>query len=330
MPTETTLDDIRRADFGFFVANKNTVSSYYDRTLARYDDVTQTPFYHLYPSYNTAIGDNEYRFLLLTVNGRTWTYRYKIVQILKTRQIRFFGLPTTDGRQIASDVRTIIDALSPKTFVRFVFNERQRTVFDGIFGNTAERLVNHDEFFYSIASGEKKFSSNRWRKKHYVNLFENEEKFTSELSRSVNLNETNVLRGVWSRGMAAKGDAVRPSTERSFQRFIRNADPDTLRVISLRCDGRLVAQEFFLIDRERRICQSLYCIHVFEHGDDLALKHVVNRMVAIQKYMSWKYLKDEATMVYVGTGASRSLYAHKERTCDGKVEYFIIQGEQEV
>lgn len=325
-PRVTTLSKILMSDFDSFVSNPNTVSSEYASTIDMYENYGEIPFYHLYPSFNTATGNKEYRFLLIEIDNRKWLYRYKIVRIVTTKQIRFFGLPTTDGAYVVSDVERIIDALSCFSFVRFVFSGNQRARFENMLGGkrVCQRLWNHDEFFYHIDRDNVDFTSNRWRKKHYVNLLNRESAFVSEVTDNVFIPETNVLRDTWKIGMAAKGDAVRQSTERSFQNFIRNADKDVLRVISLRYNGRLIAQEIFLLDKPRKVCQSLYCIHVFDYGDDPLLKHIVNRMVAIQKYLSWVYLRNEANTVYVGTGANKALYGHKERTCDGKVEYYII------
>jgi len=321
-----TLDEIKSCDFDFFAHNPNIVSDVYSKTLDMFDDKKEVPFYHLYPSYNTVIRNNEYRFLVVKVGNNHWVYEYKIVHIVTTKQIRFFGLPKTDDTYVTSDMERIIRELASIEFVRFVFNESQRERIENILGDIrrSKRLWNHDEFFYFIDSDNEYFTSNRWKKKHYVNLLNCTSAFSHDVGCDVDIAETNNLRETWKVGMERKGDAVRQSTERSFQNFIRNIDKERFRIISLRYNGRLIAQEIFLLDKQRRVCQSLYCIHVFDYGDDILLKHIVNRMVAIQKYLSWVYLSDKASVVYVGTGANRKLYEHKKRTCDGKVEYYIM------
>lgn len=321
-----TLGQIKMFDFQAFSSNPNVVSMDFWETINKYEDYDDVPFYHLYPSYNTAIKNNEYRFLVIDISGRKWIYRYKIVHIVTTKQIRFFGFPMTDGTYITFDVERIIIALSTIDFVRFVFNGNQRERFENILGGTRspQRLLNHDEFFYLIDHDNVCFTSNRWKKKHYVNLLNRTSAFSHDVSRDINIAETNNLRETWKIGMETKGDAVRQSTERSFQCFIRHLDKGQFRVISLRYNGRLIAQEMFLVDKQRRVCQSLYCIHVFDYGDDIILKHIVNRMVSIQKYLSWVYLSGDANVVYVGTGANKKLYEHKKRTCDGNVEYYIM------
>ena len=321
-----TLDEIKSCNFDFFAHNPNIVSNVYSKTLDRFDDKKEVPFYHLYPSYNTAIRNNEYRFLVVKVGNNHWVYEYKIVHIVTTKQIRFFGLPKTDDTYVTSDMERIIRALSSIEFVRFVFNESQRERIENILGDIrlSKRLWNHDEFFYFIDSDNEYFTSNRWKKKHYVNLLNRTSAFSHDVSRDINIAETNNLRETWKIGMENKGDAVRQSTERSFQCFIRHLDKGQFRVISLRYNWRLIAQEMFLVDKQRRVCQSLYCIHVFDYGDDIILKHIVNRMVSIQKYLSWVYLSGDANVVYVGTGANKKLYEHKKRTCDGNVEYYIM------
>lgn len=321
-----TLGQIKSFDFQAFSSNPNVVSMDFWEEINKYEDYDDVPFYHLYPSYNTAIKNNEYRFLVIDISGRKWIYRYKIVHIVTTKQIRFFGLPMTDGSYVTSDVERIILALSTIDFVRFVFNGNQRERFENILGGTRspQRLLNHDEFFYRIDHDNVCFTSNRWKKKHYVNLLNRTSAFSYDVSRDINIAETNNLRETWKIGMENKGDAVRQSTERSFQCFIRHLDKGQFRVISLRYNGRLIAQEMFLVDKKRRVCQSLFCIHVFDYGDDIILKHIVNRMVSIQKYLSWLYLSCDANVVYVGTGANKKLYEHKKRTCDGNVEYYIM------
>ena len=271
-----TLDEIKSCDFDFFAHNPNIVSDVYSNTLDRFDNKKEVPFYHLYTSYNSVIRNKEYRFVVIKVGNNHWLYKYKVVHIVTTRQIRFFCVPETDGSYKDDELLEIISALCSLSFVRFVFPKSKIPVFNKIICEHKEisRLWNCDEFFYHIEKNNHNFTSNKWRKKHYVNLLCRNSDFTFDVSSSINVYETNKLRDIRKVGMRKKNDNVRTSTERQFQLFIRNIDKGTFQVISLRYKGELIAQEIFLLDAPRRVCQSLYCIHIFEYGEDLILKHL--------------------------------------------------------
>ena len=142
-------------------------------------------------------------FLVVKVGNNHWVYEYKIVHIVTTKQIRFFGLPKTDDTYVTSDMERIIRALSSIEFVRFVFNESQRERIENILGGIrrSKRMWNHDEFFYYIDSDNEYFTSNRWKKKHYVNLLNRTSAFSHDVSRDINIAETNNLRETWKIGM---------------------------------------------------------------------------------------------------------------------------------
>lgn len=328
-PFVCALDDICKADFNYFAKNRNIVSCEFSNIISSYEKKDGCKrFYHLNYLYNSLIGCNDYKFLLVNHSGCNWYFPYKVIHIVKTRQIRFFDLPISEKDESEkSVVFDIITELAKLDFVRFIFQERNKETFNEINlpNKKTARLATNDEFFYNIFYNSEIYTSNRWRRKHFINIVEGSSDFSIELSFSVNICETTKLRELWSIGMAQKKDYVRYSTEKGFQKFIRNVEKNNLRVISIRYKGELIAQEFFLIDNIKKTCESVFCIHVFDYcKNDIIIKHVGYKMVAIQKYLSWKYLKDEFQQVWVGTGANANLYKHKERTCDGKIKYYII------
>jgi len=329
-PKAYTLKELENADFGFFVSNTNCVNANFGNLIRTYTDCeNEKPFYHLDPFYNTAIKNKEYRFLLIQADdGDVLYYPYKVVRIVTTRQIRFFDVPLSNGGDGYAEKyderrRRVIETLSMHEFVRFVYKDGYSRYFDGLDGRKTKHLANCDEFFYSISDGAAYYKNNRWRKRHFVNrvLANPDVEFT--IASRVNVKETMALRRLWINGMAAKGDNVRVSTERAFESFLRNVHNGNVKVVSLYYRGTLIAQEIFLVDAVHRRCESLYCTHIFDSNGDDELKHIVNRMVAIQKFFSWSFLRCVVDTVYIGTGASDKLYEHKLRTTDGFIKYNI-------
>lgn len=329
-PKTYTLKELESADFGFFVSNTNYVDERFGKLIRTYTDgENEKPFYHLDPFYNTAIKNKEYRFLLVTTDGGdVLYYPYKVVRIVTTRQIRFFDVPLSNSGEGYTEKyderrRNVIETLSRHDFVRFVYKDDYSRYFDGLDGRKAKHIANCDEFFYSISSDAACFENNRWRKKHFVNRIIANPDVEYFVTGRVDVKETMALRRLWMHGMTVKGDNVRVSTERAFESFLRNTHNGNVNVVSLYYRHTLIAQEIFLVDAAHRRCESLYCTHIFDSCGDDELKHIVNRMVAIQKFLSWVFLRSFTDTVYIGTGASDKLYGHKLRTTDGFIKYNI-------
>ena len=320
---EVFIDDLDNIDFAFFSKNKNVLSLQFINTIQKFIDLKKEKyFYHLNPYFNTFIKSNEYRFLIIVRGNTKWFIPYKIVQIVKTKQIRFFDIPISNTKNYSclDDENLIIKKLSKKDFVKFVFQSSFIDYYKPF--RNIKRLENSDEFYYDISSENSIFLSSKWKKAHYINQILKLEDFNATFSDSVIIKDTIKLREKWKIGMANKNDNVRISTERYFNNFIKQKN-ENIKVISLFYKGEMIAQEFFLLDNKKRIAESVYCNHIFDYHNEQKLKRIVNRMVAIQKYYSWYFMNKICDVVFVGTGANKHLYEHKKRTCDGVIEYYI-------
>lgn len=323
------ISEIGGKDFAFFSKSTNIINNNFKDVVDLYNKENKTKqFYHLSPSFNTIINNKDYKFIIVEIDGQTYYYPYKVVQIVKTKQIRFFDIPVSYTKSFEENdfgiAKRIITELSTLDFVRFVYKKQFTVYFNDLKNRKQTRLKSFDEFYYYIKDKDCLYENNKWKRKHYVNLLLSSKDFVIDCSSVLNKKETMDLRKEWMDGMSLKHDNVRPSTERAFERFVSfGCCGKNIKILSIYYKKKIIAQEIFLIDENARLCESLYCTHIFDYGNDIVLKHIVNRMVAIQKFVSWKYLKEYVDVVYIGTGSNNNLYDHKRRTTDGLIEYYI-------
>ena len=123
-PNVYSFGELDGLGFDGFKSNMNILNeSFYDDVNPYYAIYAQRgvkPFYHLSLAYNTAMDDKQFRFVLIDMgDGDTVFVPYKVIQILKTKQIRFFNKPVSKNGNTEHE-QTVYDKLMSLGFVKFV------------------------------------------------------------------------------------------------------------------------------------------------------------------------------------------------------------------
>ena len=295
-------------NFRWFASNMNMLNNDYADKIKQFYERIDKPFYNLSLDYNTMTKESKFRFLLISIGEDKVFAPYKVIQLMKTKQIRFFGFPISESKN-ESNERKVFEALKKMPFVKFVFTER-------ISG--ASRLTEYDDYFYDLDNP--KFETSRYRSKNYINkLFTNKDvqiAFT-ESPYSAAFQE---LRKAWKLGMEARGSKVSTASDRCFTNII-NSRNKNLRFISVFYKGKLLSLQVFLI---HEVYSDLLYIHHLWAGEE---KGILSNIVEIQKYLSWKFLFERGIKRIYLAGCrptEHRLLKHKQRTCDGRIEYYIL------
>lgn len=323
VPTTVAYDMLPNLDFKYFATNGNRLDESFSGALQPYYDQYvrngHKPFYNLSLAYNTITEDAKFRFLLVTIRGTQVFAPYKVIQILKTRQIRFFGWPTSDNKDDVGE-SLVYQKLKELPFTRFVFTSTRTTA--GV-----KRLVEYDDYFFSLNDKDGVYSTSKYRSKNYVNRLLNcgdvEVKF-SILPKAMDFIN---LRNEWKAGMIRRGSTVSPKSDVAFYKTVSSGHCD-LRYLAIYYKGKAVSLQVFLLSQGFSFADCLYIHHLWESDGDETFKKILGNITEIQKYLAWEYLYKHGGIERVYLAGCRPsehrLLAHKERISDGKIEYFIL------
>ncbi len=278
------------------------------------------PFYHLSPTYNTVTGDKQFRFILVRIEGDKVLVPYKVIQILKTKQIRFFNKPVScDGN--TEHENAVFHKLNSLPFVKFVLTESERV--DG-----CEPLFEYDDYYFTLDDKTDKYASGKYRSKNYINQIFSNKDVRFEYVKTTDIRQLRLLREQWKSGMAERGSSVSKHDDKMFD-DIMSADRDNRRYILIYYQSILISMQIFLIDEEHGWCDCLYIHHIWDDNGDPVLHRITQNITEIQKYMChlFLYLREGGIRAVYLAGCRPSehrLLKHKERISDGKVAYYLI------
>ena len=98
MPIEVSCEMLEHLDFKYFANSPNILNESFAEYLQPYYDQYikngNKPFYHCSLAYNTILDDKKFRFLIVATHNTKVFVPYKVIQLLKTRQIRFLTIPS--------------------------------------------------------------------------------------------------------------------------------------------------------------------------------------------------------------------------------------------
>lgn len=295
-------------NFHWFASNRNMLNNDYADKLKQFYERIDKPFYNLSLDYNTMTKERKFRFLLISIGEDNVFAPYKVIQLMKTKQIRFFGFPISESKN-ESNAHKVFEALKKLPFVKFVFTER-------ISG--ASRLTEYDDYFYDLDNP--KFATSRYRSKNYINKLFASQDVQIAFTESPYSAAFQELRKEWKLGMEARGSKVSTSSDRCFTNII-NSRNKNLRFISVFYKCKLLSLQVFLLNDS--YADLLYIHHLWA-GEE---KGILRNIVEIQKYLSWKFLFEQGVKRIYLAGCrptEHRLLKHKQRTCDGKIEYYLL------
>ena len=299
--------------------NIGMIDSFYSLHKTHYK-----PHSLLNPIFNSGANVKEYKFLLVRdTTGMLWFWAYKTIQIIKTKQIRFFDIPYSEKDGVDNDsMYAIIQKMTNLPFTRFVFQECFSDVFAIHTSKVPKRLNDLDDYFFRLDYLNVKFT-NRYLCKRYINQCFSNDQITTIYSNKVRLKDICSLLDEWRSGMKERGHAVVSKSEKEFVRFISRSVKDAI-YITLYYQKVPISLQVFTKDKELNIVECIYVMHVWESNGDKFLSNVIRNMTHIQKWLAWKYLGKAHKTIWYGNAYTERLRLHKDMMCDGKIEYYII------
>lgn len=323
IPTHTHLSALDGLDFRWFASNTNFLTDDYADVLQPYYDEYvrngRKPFYNLSLAYNTMTDDKKFRFLLVTTEAGDEVFiPYKVIQILKTRQIRFFGFPMSKNK-IKYNEKIVFEKLNNLDFTRFVFTSEKIT-------GKVSRIVEYDDYYYTLNDKTAIYGTSRYRSKNYINKLLKDPNVRITFSVMPNNAAFDELRDKWKAGMTERGSFVSIVHDRHFAHITQSHHID-LRYLCIYYRDVLVSLQVFLCNATFQYADCLFIHHLWKSEDE-TIRKILGNIVEIQKYLSWEYLYNRGgiTRIYLAgcRPSEHRLLAHKERISDSKVEYFIL------
>lgn len=319
----TNIIALENSDFDFFKSGEllqdynKEINAYYEKF---YTDKFKIPLYHCLPTLNRIVNDGKFRFLLVDVKGDTVLVVYKIIQILKTKQIRVFDTPISKSNNDTS-VNTIIEVLKTKPFVRFVFSE-----FVDVFNkDEAKRLIEYDNYYYTREKVYENTPKAKLKKRGILDLVENKN-FKICVSNSVNKNDATKIRKDFNQYLDETRKKKSISDDKEFLKLATSNDK-RIKCISIYYKGDIVYCSVFYVLKDLRVAYKLYDMQSrhYDHEDEVLNKTMQKNMTEKMKYIAFKYLQDVDVVYILGCMPNEHrLIKHKEMKCEGKIKYYII------
>lgn len=322
-----TLDELSNADFERF-KTANTLSDDYCVAIGDfygklYNGQHNIPFYHCLPTLNSLVGEKKFRFAVVTIGDDEIFFAYKVIQILKTRQIRVFDIPVSrkgDG----ANVENVIKSLASKPFVRFCFTANYLPFYASVVNGQAQRLVEYDNYYYinDLCKG----ITNREKKNYGIRLLENNDDFVVSLNEKIKLRDLQSIRNDFNAYLRKRGSSVNKKDDDEFYNICVLTN-NKINIITIRYKGVLVHINVLYVVRELNVAYSLYdiSIHDYDMADTKLKKAIEHNMTEKIKYYTSLLLPEVSVVYILGCRPSEHrLLAHKENISDGNVEYYII------
>jgi len=308
------FDDFK--DKGYILNEKysDVLSDY----LELYKKINGKPFYNLSLSYNTIMNDKHYKYLLVKIDDDVVFAVYKVIQIVKTKQIRVIGFPVSKN-QNTKHQELLTSVFESFDFTKLVTSKKQS-------GNI--RLIEYDDYYINLEKRKELYETSRFRSKYYINKIEKSDKVKVTYSSLIDKKDAIEIRKAWVRGMALRGSIVSSENSRKFYRLISSSHQN-LRFLGIYCGGILISLQVFLLSIGNEYCDCLYIHHLwsdYEQYDETTVM-ILKNITKIQNYFAYEFLNKQEgvkTVYLAGCRPSeRRLLAHKNNICDGKIEYYI-------
>lgn len=272
------------------------------------------PFYHLNPLYNTILNNNQFQYIVVDFEDDKIMICYKIIQIMKLKQIRIIGLPISLNKN-KEKINIVCEHLLSLDFVRIVtMNEN---IFEG------SKLLEYNDYYYNYLDHN---FNGKFRSKHGINKMLNNKDFKIIAKNNVSIDFIKELRDAWVIGMKENGSDVSNQSTKDFYKIVQYEDEDILNII-LTYKSNPISIQTFLINKTLKYADCLYINHLGrEVLNDIDLTLILKNICDIQNYIAYKELqKYDISNVYIAgcRPTEKRLLKHKERISDGKIEYYI-------
>lgn len=318
-----TYDQLVGFDFESFKENGCVLDADNLETIMKYYcvlyDGEKVPFYHCLPLLNSVVNSREYRYLLIDVDNDTCFIAYKVIQILTTKQIRCFDIPISSSSCV-DHTFAIIKALSDKSFVRFAVQKSFLCYYNGM---DFEPLESYNNYFYSYAAFSK--LPNRKFKDWRVKSLTCNDDFSFCITDRLPLQEVKNLRNSFNRYLLERGSKPSPKDDKEFFKLTTTPCKGK-KIMPIYYKGLLISVTVFMVFQN--VVYNLYQIELkhYDNTNSVLDKMLRFNMEEKTKYIAFMLLNGIERIYILGAMPNeKRLIAHKERTSDGKIEYFITK-----
>lgn len=274
------------------------------------------PFYHLNPLYNTILNNNQFQYVIVDFekNKDSVMICYKIIQIMKLKQIRVIGEPISLNN-IEENINRIYKKLLNLSFIRIV--TMNNNIFNG------DKLVEYNDYFYDFNL--RKFNG-QFKSKNGINKMLSNTDFKVIVNNIVDKGYIEPLRKEWILQMEENGSKVSNQSTKDFYKVIGYKNLNNINII-LTYKNSPISIQNFLINPNLKYADCLYINHIGRnHSDNIELQRVLKNLSDIQNYLAFTYLDEYGIKnVYVAgcRPQEKRLLKHKHNITDGFIEYYI-------
>lgn len=295
----------------------SVVDCFFDKV---YTDSNVIPFYHCLPLLNDLTNEKKYRFLVISIGNDEVFFVYKIIQIVKTKQIRVFDAPISKMDNI-DNVKKTIEILYQKKFVRFCFSTSFAKLYDSHIG-IAKRLVEYDNYFYY---NKKECQTSSKRYKVGANLAESGSGFKVVIDKKPTRKDLMTIRNDFNNYLVSRGSVLNSNDDEEYIK-ICTYQGEEIRILSFYFDNVLIHISVLYVIEKWHVAYTIYDISLHNYDKtNPTLKRVIshNMTEKVKYYMSLFFPNIDKIYVLGCRPTEHRLLAHKEKICDGKLEYYI-------
>lgn len=315
-----SLSELKKADFTFFKNGyllddnfKKTISKYYD---SFYNNVDIVPFYHCIPSFNTVTKDKAFRFIIIDINGTSCFVAYKIIQIIKTKQIRVFDIPITLDGDVEKSLK-VFNLLQNKPFVRFAMSDYSLVLL-GV--QTDKKLIEYTNYYYTREATD--IIPNK-KKKHWgINVLQENKDFQVLLLDKISAREAQNITEDFNKYIVERGSTISTKDNKEFLAFCKGYD--NIKLLCVYYKNTLISITVLYVYGD--VAYNLYQkdLKHYDTQDRILDKMLRYYMEQKTKLLCFNYLKEVKRIYILGCMPSeKRLIQHKEMCSDGKIEYYI-------
>lgn len=318
------INKLSKLDFSFFktcpkivIENTKVVSEFYIKAYS-----VQPQFYHAVPIYNSIANDSTYRFCIIYTGDDRIFVSFKIIQIVKTKQIRLIGNPISKNDNYDNE-KLVLSEFLKLPFVKIAVAKN-----NAITEFNYKSLPEYDDYYLDVYN--KTFNSN-YKSKYGINRILNYDDFTIDVFSGIkDINKLEQLCTDWESDMNNSGHQVSKKTHESFMKFL-TSDSESVIKIALYYLDVPISLQIALIDPITSIQYLLYMRHLGRSCNyDEVSKPVIKSLTEVQIWLL-RYAKDlgffQSNLFFMAgcRPSEHRLLKHKQQISDGVIKYLLSE-----
>ena len=296
----------------------NTIRIENEKELNQFPNNTKL-FYHLNPVYNSAHNINNFKYMIININEDKILLRYKVIQIMTTKQIRIIHMPVSLYNN-EDNIKTILLLLKQLSYIKFIYKENE---FINITFNTTKKIDHYNDFYLDYSLTNK--YNHQYCKRHKILLFYNNENCRFIITNSPPKDDVVYVRKLWKTKFSFK------ISDSSFNKLLSYTHPNINYLILYYKNIPFAVSIFYSNGQYIDVWYDMYIpknnlLLFFENEDD---KYVLNKMYnrGISLILSFIIFKETHIFKQYIAGYHENekdiFLPYKQRISDGWEQYLI-------